>query len=301
MASKRIDISYIQKFVKDEYNVDLLSSAYIGRESELKFKDSSGTIFYKSWSSILKHKSCHPNVKISSYREAKEFIESYKNLGYTYLLTPEEYRNQEVKNGNRIYAITHPKLTGTWYTNITDFKRDAYTHLNTSGRSYGELVIKSILVKNGIDFSEQVTILIDGKTHRFDFYIESYNLFIEYDGEQHYSGSTGYYKNKTMDIKNRDKIKDMYVKSIGSRIIRIPYTYSTVEDIAKFMMTSLSINLSIPSKVYTVNDTDISEVYLNNTLSKTASLLGIHETTITRAFKKVYGMTKREHSHLIQK
>lgn len=295
-----ITIEYIRNYVKDKYNVELLSSVYLGREKELKFRDSTGTIFYKRWSSILKHRSCHPNVKISSYKEAKEFIESYKNLGYTYNLSVEEYNNQEIKTGNRVYSITHPELVGVWNTNLTNFKRNAETHLNTSGRSYGELVVKSILVDNHIQFSEQVTINIEGQAHRFDFYIEEYNLYIEYDGEQHYNKSTGFYKDKTSIIKQRDEVKNKYVRDVGSRIIRIPYTHDTVDSIASLMESELDVKLKRPSVVYSLNDKSIADVYLNHSLLESASILGINSTTVTRAFKKVYGMTKREYKHLIQ-
>lgn len=298
--SKRINIEYIRNYVKEEYNVDLLSSIYLGREKELKFRDSTGTIFYKRWSSIVSCRSCHPNVKISSYREAKEFIESYKNLGYTYKLSEEEYNNQEIKMGNRVYAITHPNLTGTWYTSLTNFKRDAETHLNTSGRSYGELMVKSILVENNMDFSEQVTRNIEGQTHRFDFYIESYNLFIEYDGEQHYNKSTGFYKDKTSKIKQRDEIKNKYVREIDSRILRIPYMYDTVDKVAIFMESEVGIKLKVPSRVYNLTYKHIADTYLNNSLKESATILGINSTTVTGAFKKVYGMSKRDYIRLIQ-
>lgn len=293
--SKKLSIDYIKEYLRDKYGVVVLSKQYKNNSTPIKIKDKNSQVFYKSWSSIRKSGTCCPNVKISSYREAKDFIESYKGLGYTYKLTFDEYTNQEVKKGNRVYAITHPKLTGTWYTNLTDFRRDAETHLNTSGRSYGELVIKSILVENNIEFSEQVTINIEGQTHRFDFYIESFNLFIEYDGEQHYNKSTGFYRDKTSKIKQRDEVKNTYVKDLGSRLLRIPYTYDTVDSIADLMGSEIDVRLKRPSEVYSLNDKEIADTYVNHNLREASDLLGINSTTVTRAFKKVHGTTKREY------
>lgn len=61
------------------------------------------------------------------------------------------------------------------------------------------------------------------KTNRklkFDFFIEKYNLLIEFDGKQHYTSVA--YMN-TEDIQYRDRIKDEYAKDNNIKLLRIIY------------------------------------------------------------------------------
>lgn len=64
---------------------------------------------------------------------------------------------------------------------------------------------------------------------RFDFYIESMNIIIEYDGEQHFKPVTygRLSEEEALHEYNltriRDKIKNEYCKKKGIELIRIPY------------------------------------------------------------------------------
>ncbi len=62
---------------------------------------------------------------------------------------------------------------------------------------------------------------------RYDFYIPSKNLLIEYDGQQHFHEmTTGRYtitKQRLEDNKYRDKLKNDYAKSKGINLLRISY------------------------------------------------------------------------------
>ena len=73
---------------------------------------------------------------------------------------------------------------------------------------------------------------------RFDFYLNRYNVIIEYDGIQHFeavdfAGRGKSWANEQYKlIKQKDKIKNSYCLCRGIRLIRIPYyNYNNIEQI----------------------------------------------------------------------
>ena len=58
---------------------------------------------------------------------------------------------------------------------------------------------------------------------RFDFFLPDYNLIIEYDGEQHFSGWGGDPK-KLKYTQEHDQYKEQWCKINNITLIRIPYT-----------------------------------------------------------------------------
>lgn len=101
-------------------------------------------------------------------------------------------------------------------------------------KSKGEQRIENFLRQQNIDFIYQKSLnLEDGKFSRFkfDFFIPSLNLAIEYNGEQHYKEKAGYFDslNKTQ---KRDKIKSDYCKRNNIILLSIPYwEYDNIESI----------------------------------------------------------------------
>lgn len=78
---------------------------------------------------------------------------------------------------------------------------------------------------------------------KFDFYVPSYNLLIEYDGDQHfmYGRKLGHYVSTENDLKNvqfRDSVKTEYAKNANIRLVRIKYTeLSRIESILNDNLT----------------------------------------------------------------
>src|SRR5690606_29522570 len=74
-----------------------------------------------------------------------------------------------------------------------EFKKNPKEHLkgsgcpSCSGRN-NEKIVESFLIKLNIEYKKnfKVSLPINIKLSRVDFYIEKFNLFIEYNGEQHY-------------------------------------------------------------------------------------------------------------------
>ena len=101
--------------------------------------------------------------------------------------------------------------------------------------SRGEKTIKDILIKHGINFKQEKTVFVSEykKSFYFDFFV-SPDLFIEYDGEQHFEART-YFKGKTglKQTIRRDTIKNQYCKDNHFYLLRIPYTYDPIKNKAE--------------------------------------------------------------------
>lgn len=114
-----------------------------------------------------------------------------------------------------------------------DFKQIAKEHLSGRGcvkcsSSYGEQRIINYLDSLSIEYKYQHTykdcLSANNYPLRFDFYLPSYNLCIEYDGEQHfkpielYGGTEAF-----LESIKRDEIKNLYCLNNGIRLLRISF------------------------------------------------------------------------------
>lgn len=97
--------------------------------------------------------------------------------------------------------------------------------------SFGEQKIAEILTNLNIKYTRQKTFddLLSPDTNYhlyFDFFIEEYNIAIEYQGEQHYlCNGRGWNTEKNfLELSTRDQIKRKYCKKNGIKLIEIPYT-----------------------------------------------------------------------------
>jgi very-short-patch-repair endonuclease len=137
------------------------------------------------------------------------------------------------------------KIHGEFYQTVSD-------HLyNKSGcpkcrESKGEKSIRLFLENNKIQYHKHKS--FDSCKYKnklyFDFYLPKYNILIEYDGEQHYSGWRYNTKTNTLNsdikkskeiIKIRDEIKDKWCKDNNIKLIRISYKhFKNIKKILKF-------------------------------------------------------------------
>lgn len=104
-------------------------------------------------------------------------------------------------------------------------------HTNSCGclLSYWNLYIKNFLDKQNIENKQEYTIHLDDNYYRFDFYLPDYNLFIEYDGRQHYE-PVKFYKQTDEEAKENlaktqehDAAKNKYCEDNNINLLRIPY------------------------------------------------------------------------------
>lgn len=121
-----------------------------------------------------------------------------------------------------------------------EFRQIGYNHLRGSGcprckNSRGETIIAKTLSRGGYVFRQhhKVPTLrgVRGGHLEFDFYVPSYDLYIEYDGEHHFSPTK--YNKTTSDAEAKrvfertqehDKKKQEFVDMVGKSLLRIPYT-----------------------------------------------------------------------------
>ncbi len=104
--------------------------------------------------------------------------------------------------------------------------------------SKGENMVKSILDKYGVPYIREYRIL--PYLYRYDFYLPTLNIFIEFNGKQHYmpidyfGGIEAYHKTKTNDLIKKKLIND----NNGSLIIAT-YTHLNDNAIEKYLINCL--------------------------------------------------------------
>lgn len=113
--------------------------------------------------------------------------------------------------------------------------------------SYHNMYIGQFLSKNKIKHIPEYGVVIDDTRYRYDFYLPDYNLFIEYDGEQHYMvpryrGDNEEANRQILEqTQKRDKIKDKYCEDNNINLLRIPYWESkNIETIINSCLQRLS-------------------------------------------------------------
>lgn len=95
--------------------------------------------------------------------------------------------------------------------------------------SSNNLYIHNYLIDKNIKHEPEYPVCINGQRFRFDFYLSDYNLFIEYDGEQHYKPvKFAGQSDKDAEIqfdktKKHDVIKNKYCEDNNINLLRIPY------------------------------------------------------------------------------
>lgn len=95
--------------------------------------------------------------------------------------------------------------------------------------SYWNMYINQLLFKNNLRYESEYTVTIYNNKYRYDFFLPDYNLFIEYDGVQHYEPirfhGDNVEENERAFKKNQehDKIKNDYCKDNNINLLRIPY------------------------------------------------------------------------------
>lgn len=135
-------------------------------------------------------------------------------------------------NKTQIYCNIHKK----YYTKSPNnhlSKKQGCPICNTSN---GENEIIQILDANNIEYELQKTFSECKyiKLLRFDFYLPSFNMCIEFDGEQHYN-ENHYFNTKGnfKELQIRDNIKTNYCLNNNIILIRIKYNESVVDILKK--------------------------------------------------------------------
>lgn len=114
--------------------------------------------------------------------------------------------------------------------------------------SLGERLVQKCLVELGIKFESEVRKdgVFEGHYVRIDFILPDLNVWIEYNGKQHYQCcpeflrlSEDLAKEKFKVQQERDEAIRVYCREQGITLIEIPYTLSTYEQIKKYINDSI--------------------------------------------------------------
>lgn len=118
--------------------------------------------------------------------------------------------------------------------------------LRTEQTSSMEQYIASLLAIHNIEYLTQYIfddcVGIHGWQLRFDFYLPTYKVAIEYDGEQHYKPISffgGDSKLQTQQV--NDRIKDTYCTQHNITLLRLPYTM-TEDEIKDAVLHQLNLH-----------------------------------------------------------
>lgn len=114
---------------------------------------------------------------------------------------------------------------------------------NLRGESFGTKILLELFNELDIKYEREkkykdLRSPYSNKRLRYDFYLEDYNVLIEYDGKQHFYHSKNnkiFNEEKYLKIKNLDSMKDEYAKKNNIRLLRINYKENKEEIIEKVL------------------------------------------------------------------
>jgi hypothetical protein len=182
--------------------------------------------------------------------------ECSRELGIQSSLTDDERREIFIKKAKEIHFDKNYDYSLVKYVNAKtnveiicpthgSFFQKPTTHLQGHGcsmckRSLGEEKVEKILKKNGVAFVKQYKIenessFCKNKHLYVDFFLPDRNIFIEYNGQQHYR-KMGYFggKQKLEETQKRDAALREYCDKHKISLIEIPYwEYANIETLLK--------------------------------------------------------------------
>jgi very-short-patch-repair endonuclease len=109
---------------------------------------------------------------------------------------------------------------------------DCYSEISSKGEKY----IREFLIENNIEFESQK--IIPGTKLRFDFYLKDKNIYIEYDGIQHFEPRSLFGGEDEFILqKKRDFLKNEYCLKNNIELIRISYKeFKNIKNILNFLL-----------------------------------------------------------------
>lgn len=151
---------------------------------------------------------------------------------------PEDYEYVEPYRGmlNKV-LIRHKKCGFIWGITPNNIKYGKGCPKCNKKVSKGEQRIINWLDEHNITYKTQYPLKIEGHTFYADFYLPEYDLYIEYDGEQHFKPIKHFGgEQKLMYQKRNDSLKRAYLKD---KLLEIPYTF--LDKIEQILESSTTI------------------------------------------------------------
>lgn len=211
----------------------------------------------------LLHKTCNNKIQITwndfntGYRCAycagnkklkyDDLNKKIKELDNDYELVENKNDKDNYQTVHSIIHIRHLICERVFEKSFNNFRNGQRCTLcsNEMAKSKAQLNIENYLRENNIKFREEVMFddLRNPKTNkklRIDLYLEDYNIYIEFDGKQHYEYSKkGLFTRKEFDeIKYRDTLKDEYCEKNNLKLYRINYKENEIEALKKILSST---------------------------------------------------------------
>lgn len=145
-----------------------------------------------------------------------------------------EMTDERSKNGGSVMYKCKCDCGEELLVASTDLRAKRKSACPKCNLSLGEITIENLLKQHGIQYKKEY-VFSDcynektGQPFRFDFYLLTKNIVIEYDGEQHSKVITSWGGAEGLkERQRRDKIKTNYCLDNGITMIRIPYTHTNI-------------------------------------------------------------------------
>lgn len=229
-ATKR-SIADIQKIISEKHGNILLNPDDYINCTVRNMKVQCGICKTIFTTSIVSYQNCNgycPNcAKEAQAKQLRLSTDKLKEIatinGVCYILNPEEYKETYTKN-LKFKCIS---CGDVFIKNLANYKH-GYGVCNKCSQkvSKGERTIINILEKYHIKYEQEKRFneCRDKRPLPFDFYLPTYNVLIEFDGEQHYKKMRTFDTDETFKIRqDHDKIKTNYCYTHHIKLIRISY------------------------------------------------------------------------------
>jgi len=220
-----------KKFEQEFYKLEPINYKLIGTYTRstipVKVKHlSCGNEYMVTPKEFLRGRRC-PKCYGNPRKTTEEFYSEVRDL------TLGEYELlSEYKNNREDVTIKHLKCGNTYIVRPHDFLEGNRCPFCRESR--GEKLIEYTLKQLEQKYTRQKYFKeckranqVKNSYLRFDFYLPSYNVLIEYDGEQHFHPIVWFGgEDKFKDQQERDNIKNKFAQENGIELVRYPYTIS---------------------------------------------------------------------------
>lgn len=239
MPRKKTLDEFINQVIQKHGNVfEFDRTTYVGDAVKTTITCKVHGDFNPTPSNILQGSGCPSCALATAADRYRKSISDFMNESNRVHDSKYDYSLVEYKNNRTPVVIICP-VHG-------QFKQQPNVHIDQRcgcpkcSNSRGESEVREWLMDNNIEFTTQHMFddCRDKRRLKFDFYVPSKQLLIEYNGIQHYRNVPllRYSNDAFEDIQRRDQIKVEYAKNKGLRLLIVPYNVK----VANFLNNHIS-------------------------------------------------------------
>lgn len=219
----KFNYEYVKSYI-ESFGYTLMSDDYINNRTKLTFKCDKDHVYETTFDTFKSGRRCRKcsGSKKHTIEEVKEYAREFQ---YEVLST--NYKDNKHK---LIFMCSKFHI---FKMNFNHFKSGI--RCPHCKESKGEVAVAMVLDDHNIKYEKWFTFkdCRNIKPLPFDFYLNDYDILIEYDGELHYKKSDFHGgENGLKKQQYRDEIKTKYCKDNNIPLIRIPYwEFDNIEEI----------------------------------------------------------------------